>query len=79
MSRGKARISFKGSGYTRLISASFYGAQSYGDDFGDFLFAFLHTKSLLKRGNSKRKEFASEGSKFFSLRVDICLEMKHAY
>ena len=32
----------------------------------NFLFVFLHTKSLLKAVFSERKEFASKGSKFFS-------------
>ena len=30
----------------------------------------MHTKCLLKRVFSKRKEFAPKGSKFFSFRVD---------
>ena len=47
-----------------------------GDNFNDYLFAFLHTKPLLKRGllwkgvYSKRKEFAPKGSKFLPFRVD---------
>ena len=32
----------------------------------NFMFVFLHTKSLLKAVFSERKEFASKGSKFFS-------------
>ena len=40
------------------------------DNFCDFLFAFLHKESLLKRFYSKRKEFAPGGSKFLLFRVD---------
>ena len=41
-----------------------------GDNFCDFLFTFLLTKSLLKKFDSKRKEFAPKGSKFFPCRLD---------
>ena len=40
------------------------------ENFCDFLFAFLYNKSLVRRGFSKRKEFAPEQSKFFPFRVD---------
>ena len=36
----------------------------------DFRFALRHTERFLKRVNSKRKEFAPTGSKFFPFRVD---------
>ena len=36
-----------------------------GDNFCDFLFAFLQPKSILKGVHSKRKKIASKGSKFF--------------
>ena len=36
------------------------------DNFCDFLFAFLHTKPLLRRGYSKRKEFAPMGEQILS-------------
>ena len=45
------------------ISTFFYK----GDNFCDFLFAFLHTKL---RVYSNRKEFTACGSKFFLFRVD---------
>ena len=35
-----------------------------------FLFVFLHIKPLPKKVNSKRKEFAPLGSKFFPFKVD---------
>ena len=41
-----------------------------GDNFCDFLLAFLHTKTLLKRVYPKRKEFGPTGSKFFPFSVD---------
>ena len=43
-----------------------------GDNFGNF----LHTKSLLKRVCSKRKEFVPNGRKFFPFKVDIFSEGK---
>ena len=41
-----------------------------GDNFCDFLFAYLCTNPLLKGVFSKMKEFAPTGSKFFPFRVD---------
>ena len=41
-----------------------------GDDFCNFLFAFLYIKPPLKKVHSKRKEFAPFGSKFFPFWVD---------
>ena len=46
------------------ILGKFYAIFSEGDKFCNFLFASLHTKPLLKRICSKRKEFAPKGSKF---------------
>ena len=45
----------------------FYSSFIKTDNFCDFLFDFLYTNPLLKRGYSKRKEFASL-SKFFPFR-----------
>ena len=46
-----------------------------GDNFCDFLFAFLQSKSLLKKSLLyKRKEFAPRGSKFLPFRVDAFSE-----
>ena len=40
-------------------------------NFCDFLFAFLHTKPLLRKGvDPKRKKSACKGSKFFPFRID---------
>ena len=47
-----------------------------GDNFHDFLFAFLHIKSLLKGIYFKRKEFAPRGSKFFPFRVEPFSEVR---
>ena len=41
-----------------------------GDNFCDFLFAFLRTDPFWKRVYSKRKEFAPKGSKFLPFIVD---------
>ena len=41
-----------------------------GDNFCNFLFAFLHTKPFWKGVYSKRSEFASKGSKFFPFSED---------
>ena len=50
------------------ILDKFYATAYKGDNFGDFLFALLHTKPLLKR--VYLKEFAPKGNKFFSFTVD---------
>ena len=49
----------------------FSGIFFKGDNFHDFLFAFLHSKPLLKGVYSKKEEFALIGSRFFRLRVDL--------
>ena len=49
------------------------------DNLCDFLFAFLRTKSLIKGVNSKRKEFAPTGSKFFPFRVDRLSEGRQQF
>ena len=49
-----------------IFSAIFYT----GDNFCNFLFEFHNTKYLWKGVYSKRKEFASKGSKFFPFRED---------
>ena len=41
-----------------------------GDNFYDYLSAFLHTSAFLKWVYLKRKEFAPKSSKFFPLSVD---------
>ena len=41
-----------------------------GHNFCNFMFAFLHTKSLLKEVYTKKKTFASKGNKFFHFKVD---------
>ena len=43
---------------------------SLGRHFGDILFSFLRSKSLLKGVYYKRKEFAPPGSKLFPLKVN---------
>ena len=45
-----------------------------GDNFCDFLFAFLQTRPLLKMVNSKNKEFVPKGSKIFPFSVDSISE-----
>ena len=45
-----------------------------GDIFYEFLFAFLKIEPLPKGVYSKRKEFTSNGSKFFLYRIDLFSE-----
>ena len=48
----------------------FFAILYKGDTINEFMFAYLHTKSLLKGVYSKRKEFVSTGNKFFPFRAD---------
>ena len=68
---GVSRRLVQGSGCTWLIFCNFFYK---GDNFCDFLFDFLHIEPFRKEVNSKRKEFAPMGSKFFPFRVDPILE-----
>ena len=48
----------------------FFAILYKGDTINEFLFACLHTKSLLKGVYSKREEFVPTGKKFFPFRAD---------
>ena len=54
---------FKRIGFTWLISCIYYK----GDNFCDFLFAFLHANSLLKKGPLKGKNLLPRGANSFLL------------
>ena len=47
-----------------------------GDDFGDFLFAFQHIKSLLKRPALKGKNLLPWGANYLRLEQTLFLEGK---
>ena len=56
----KFNINIMGTGYTQKIFYHFHK----GDNFSDFLFAFLFMNLLLRKGIfSKRKEFVPLGAK----------------
>ena len=61
-------LNIKKNGYAWQI---FYHFVSKRHNFCDFLFAFVYTSSLLRKGFLTRKEFAPLGSKFFPFRVEL--------
>ena len=53
-----------------VTPASFSAMCSKGDNFPDFLFAYLQDEVFQKRDLLLKERICSEGNKFFSLRVD---------
>ena len=67
------KMIFKGTGYTW----SFFATFSKGDNFCDFLYAFLLTCLILKTGSMLKERIRSNEVQFISFREDPFSERRH--